>query len=329
MSAGGNSGLPPDTSVVRRIRRFLAFGVLLFFISPALCEVAPVILGIYPVPVAETGEFVTNWLHQAGFEVSQEFPDAGKIRLKANKAGETVLIEIRSQSPLSSLVEVFGTIPVKGKHSTTDGLKASLEGYVFNHDEKKGGKPLALPGEVQTQGNTIVCLRTLTKVGPVQFSGFVIDRRGLIIATAHDLDAVHGIITDLYGGAELKGEVIKRDPIRDLSLIKVKKTFETAVSVNKGRRQLKAGDRVYSIGCPQNLQRMVQVGIVEGPPAMVNGQPLWQVNMEVLPGSSGSPVFDQDGRLVGVVKGRYRGTETRGFLIPIDTILEFLGRGTR
>ena len=71
------------------------------------------------------------------------------------------------------------------------------------------------------------------------------------------------------------------------------------------------------------------MGIVEGPPAMVNGQPLWQVNMEVLPGSSGSPVFDQDGRLVGVVKGRYRGTETRGFLIPIDTILEFLGRGAR
>jgi serine protease Do len=46
--------------------------------------------------------------------------------------------------------------------------------------------------------------------------------------------------------------------------------------------------------------------------------------METLPGSSGGPVFDGDGRLVGVVKGRYRGTESKGFVIPARTIVDFL-----
>jgi len=46
--------------------------------------------------------------------------------------------------------------------------------------------------------------------------------------------------------------------------------------------------------------------------------------METLPGCSGSPVFDGQGRFVSVVKGRYRGTETIGFLIPRATVLEFL-----
>jgi serine protease Do len=45
--------------------------------------------------------------------------------------------------------------------------------------------------------------------------------------------------------------------------------------------------------------------------------------MEIYPGSSGSPVFDGEGNLVAVVKGRHRGTDSVGFLIPFETIVEF------
>ncbi len=308
---------------------FVLCGFILFG-SLAICEVVPAIIGVYPVPVSETEEFVVSWLQESGFTVSKELPEAGKTRFKANKAGEVALIEIRPQSPLGSLVEVCNTTNVQGfKPSTIGDLKAALERYILSIYEKNSHKVDTLPDKVKAMVKAIVCLRTSTDGEPVQFSGFAIDRRGVIVATAHDLDAEHNIITDEDGGVGLKGEVIKWDPLRDLSLIKVKNIFETAVSVKNIKRQLKSGDRVYSIGCPQNFLRKVQIGIVEGPPAMVNGQPLWQVNMEVLPGSSGSPVFDSDGKLVGVVKGRYRGTLSRGFLIPIDTIQDFLGRGTR
>jgi serine protease Do len=46
--------------------------------------------------------------------------------------------------------------------------------------------------------------------------------------------------------------------------------------------------------------------------------------MDIQPGSSGSPVFDAGGRLVAIVKGRYRGTSTVGFLIPMETVYAFL-----
>ena len=45
---------------------------------------------------------------------------------------------------------------------------------------------------------------------------------------------------------------------------------------------------------------------------------------DIYPGSSGSPVFDNQGRLVGMVKGRYRGTTTVGFVTPLETIVAFL-----
>jgi serine protease Do len=47
--------------------------------------------------------------------------------------------------------------------------------------------------------------------------------------------------------------------------------------------------------------------------------------MQIRPGSSGSPVFDLGGKLVAVVKGRYRGAESVGFLIPYASLMKFLG----
>ena len=51
----------------------------------------------------------------------------------------------------------------------------------------------------------------------------------------------------------------------------------------------------------------------------------WRVMlMEILPGSSGGPVFDREGNFVGMVKGRFRGAGKVGFLIPLETIIEFV-----
>ena len=54
--------------------------------------------------------------------------------------------------------------------------------------------------------------------------------------------------------------------------------------------------------------------------------PLWQAQMNIHHGSSGSPVFDGQGRMAAMVKGRYRGTDSIGFLIPFEMILQFLGK---
>jgi serine protease Do len=109
----------------------------------------------------------------------------------------------------------------------------------------------------------------------------------------------------------------------------VKRTFDVVVSLMSGRRSPRVGERIFSLPCPAGNRGAARIGVVDDPPALVNGQPLWQVNLPVSPGDSGSPVFDADGRLVGMVKGRFRGTGTRGFLIPLDTIRDFLRKGGR
>jgi serine protease Do len=151
-----------------------------------------------------------------------------------------------------------------------------------------------------------------------------VDAQGLVLSTIHDVETFHDIKVTLYDGREITGDVIKKDINLDLALIDIGSGVEHAISLAEGRNILGMGERVYSVGCPVNLVGSVFAGIINGPPRRVNELTYWQVNMEIHPGSSGSPVFDVQGNLVGIVKGRYRGTQSIGFLIPLETIIAFV-----
>ncbi len=152
----------------------------------------------------------------------------------------------------------------------------------------------------------------------------MVDSQGLVLTTIHDVETFDDITITLYDGRELTGNVIKKNSDQDLALINIRTGLENAVSLVEGRNLLGMGERVYSVGCPINLVGSVFPGIINGPPRSVDKMTYWQVNMEIHPGSSGSPVFDVQGNLVGIVKGRYRGTQSIGFLIPLETIIAFV-----
>jgi serine protease Do len=151
-----------------------------------------------------------------------------------------------------------------------------------------------------------------------------VDKQGLVLSTIHDVETFDDITVTLYDGREIKGDVIKKNTEQDLALINIGGGLDSAISLAEGRNLLGMGESVYSVGCPINLVGSVFPGIINGPPRRVDKLTYWQVNMEIHPGSSGSPVFDVQGNLVGIVKGRYRGTQSIGFLIPLETIFAFV-----
>jgi serine protease Do len=109
-----------------------------------------------------------------------------------------------------------------------------------------------------------------------------------------------------------------------LALISIRAKLNSVISLSGARSGLVEGEKLFSIGCPGNPSITVNSAFIIGPPRSMNNLPLWQVSMQTLPGSSGSPVFDTAGNLVAIVKGRYRGTDSVGFLTPLDTMREFL-----
>ena len=279
----------------------------------------------YPIPSAEMDDIVNDWLSQAGFIVYRSTLQAGVIRMKAKMGTESWEILLRQNSPLATEVQAFYTRDDHPDHTHIQTLWNFLSAYHKGSDAAVEASNAAIPTPVLARIESVVCITAdLDNGNTIQFSGFIVDSSGLVLCTAHYLKGVRGMTLTLFDGLKLGGALIKIDYERDLALINVNQQFHTAVSLADGIRLLGMGQKVYSVGCPENLGGTVYSGFINGPPRSVNDHFLWQANMKVYPGSSGSPVFDAFGNLVAVIKARHKGTDSLGFLIPYETIISFV-----
>jgi serine protease Do len=272
----------------------------------------------YDMTIAETEEVVIEWLRQNRFQVYRlDSPDR-QIHLTAEKDDRHVRIDLKPHSPLATQVRIETDRP-----DAAADLERYLSGYMQQPAERPAPVEQPIPDAVREQLKAVVCLYA-GQGREFQFSGFIIDPSGYIVCTAHDLNPDQPVRVLLFDGRELEGRIVRIDMERDLTLIQVDAPLGAAVPLRNGRYMLRPGDPLFAITCPNSHRPIVQSGRLDGPPRRVQGFPLWQVNMHIDRGSSGSPVFDAQGCLTAVVKGRYRGTDSIGFLIPFETLVHFL-----
>ena len=279
---------------------------------------------LYSLPLSELEAIVLDWLSRSGFETHRTRLNMGDVRLTITRPAEQWQIVLKPHSASTTEIRASSETNALRRDTAMEQLAANIAEHVQGAAEKKEVSNQVIPPAVLSQIGSVVCLNTKSNKKNSQHTGFVVDTQGLVLTTIHDVETFHDITVTFYDGRELAGDVIKKNTDQDLALINIGAGLEKAVSLAEGRNLLGMGERVYSVGCPINLVGSVFPGIINGPPRRVDKLTYWQVNMEIHPGSSGSPVFDVQGNLVGIVKGRYRGTQSIGFLIPLETIIAFV-----
>ncbi len=279
---------------------------------------------VWPFPLVESEEVLARWLEDTGFEFSRFPLEYGSIRLRAVRANERWQIILKPRSPLATEVRALYTQNGRPDEDRIEALWAYLKGYSKDFHGTAGESDEVVPAAILSHKEHVVCVKAFIEREHIQFSGFIIARDGLIISTAHDLQGIKDVTVILYNGRQFDGRIVAADYYRDVALIKIDMTSDSFVSLAEGRTLISMGENIYSIGCPTNHGGAVYSGIITGPPRRANGMVLLQISMEVFPGSSGSPVFDVQGNVLGIIKGRYRGTDSVGFLIPLETIMESL-----
>ena len=304
--------------------------ILSFFVFLLLGNI-PVLSGndrslkVFTLPQKELEKVMISWLVHSGFDVNKSYLKMGQVKLIAAKKKTKWQLILKPHSALATEVQsefTSGNEPGQDQHQP---LWDHISEYIKTPEKDISFSNQVIPTVILSRIEAVVCIRINVDGEASQFSGFIVDEKGgLVITTAHDLKDTQKLTVILYDGRQLIGQVIKTDPHRDLAIVHVNSSLDSFISLVDGRNLLSMGEKLYSIGCPINLGGSVQIGIINGPPRRANDLPLWQVNMEILPGSSGSPVFDAHGILVAVVKGRHRVTGSVGFLIPLETIMDFV-----
>ncbi len=156
-------------------------------------------------------------------------------------------------------------------------------------------------------------------------SGVIVSAEGHILTSAHAVRRLREATIRLADGREFSGRLIGLDTASDLALIKIE-AGRLPVAVIGDPRALKVGDWVSAIGAPFGLEASVTAGIVSARRTLpgTNGIEMIQTDVAVNPGSSGSPLFNLRGEVVGInsmvytMSGGYQGVS---FALPIDAAM--------
>lgn len=171
-----------------------------------------------------------------------------------------------------------------------------------------------------------------------QGTGFIITEDGFVLTNKHvvlDEDARFEVVT--LDGSEYEAEVLARDPIQDLAILKIKHEGETFPKVKLGDSdEIKVGQTVVAIGnALGEYQNTVSMGIVSGLGRTIqaSGGTFYETLKNVIQsdtainkGNSGGPLLNLDGEVIGINTAIDVEGQNIAFAIPINKAKRDVGQ---
>jgi hypothetical protein len=158
-------------------------------------------------------------------------------------------------------------------------------------------------------------------------SGFFISKDGRVLTNYHVIKSGTSAVIKLPDGAFFVVDgVLASDKDRDVAIIKAHGNNLRPLTLGDSSR-LQVGEEVVAIGSPLSLESTVSNGIISGIRTIEGeGGKFLQITTPISPGSSGGPLFDMAGEVVGITTSHIRGGENLNFAIPINDVKTLLAK---
>ena len=160
-------------------------------------------------------------------------------------------------------------------------------------------------------------------------SGFIL-KDNYIMTNFHVVEDATEVVVSLSDRREYIAEIIGVDQLSDLAVLEVKGKNLPSVDVGNSD-ELKVGDWVIAIGSPFSFDFSVTAGIVSAKGRSIqnnnigNYVPFLQTDVAINPGNSGGPLFNLEGKVVGInsqIYSRSGGYQGLAFAIPINVAID-------
>lgn len=169
----------------------------------------------------------------------------------------------------------------------------------------------------------VVCVHGETNQGKVEGSGFVVGP-GYILASGHEANQATRLEVQFQDGSVYAASVLSVSGALDLALLQISYQGVEPLSFVSANTA-KVGESVLAVGCPFGLNHSASQGIISAPERTLGDRPVLQTDVAINPGSSGGPLLNKQGEVVGVVLGMLPEARGIAFAVPGREVRRFLG----
>jgi serine protease Do len=163
-------------------------------------------------------------------------------------------------------------------------------------------------------------------------SGLILDNSGLIVSSTHLVRDTHKITVTLASGKSVSATLLGFDRKTDIALLKISLKQAVTVPGHASLDSVRVGQAVYAIGAPFGFPGSVTAGIVSAirvKSSAFKKAAVIQTDVAVNPGSSGGPLFNYQGEVIGItteIMSTNGGFQGVSFAVPMDTVLSLVKR---
>jgi len=255
---------------------------------------------------------------QAQLPASSAFPRllvVGMAGLGILAAAVLILVK-RESGGSQTTVTVHGGAGTLGSGDPLVLQKQLSSGQAVTANATSGGQPLSLGDIIKRTEDSVVKINALAKSGQQQGfgSGFIVDARGWVATNYHVIRTAAKVQVQFRDGktADVAG-VVGQNEGADLAVLALSNPPPGLRAIPLNTTPPQPGDTVFSVGHPQGLSFSVTTGNVGAvrrtaefppqltPPNQAAADTVWvQSNAAIAGGSSGGPLCDSQGRVIGV-----------------------------
>src|ERR1700722_453452 len=155
-----------------------------------------------------------------------------------------------------------------------------------------------------------------------QGSGFLISGQ-IIVTNAHVANVCKIFL--VLGPAKIPTVLESIDNFHDIAFLKSSIEL-TAKALAFSSTTPTPGEKIFVIGNPEGLEKTISEGLISGI-RNLDGRELLQLTAAISHGSSGGPVLDAQGNVVGIAVGSLQEGQNLNFAVPASSVRDFMKAG--
>jgi len=160
----------------------------------------------------------------------------------------------------------------------------------------------------------------------IEGTGFALNNKGYFITSLHMVKNADSVFVTNSVLERVSAKLVATDNALDIAIFKMENSEvleKTIFPFSFNNHHSEIGDKVFTIGYPRK-DIVYGEGALSSLSGYNNDTTMFQVSIPVNPGNSGGPLLDEQGNIIGVIRGKLSNAEGTGFAVKSDLLKQVI-----